>query len=166
MLLLIPGTHLICTVILLFHKEMAHISVCAYGDKSVSSINAGFGELQSQSTMLSAESWSNKENFSLFFWLRTDQFSPGLSLLLSSTPLHFSIPDATPDGQHYHIYQKGDSVYVTLQLDNWSAHAEMWRNCNKRKRHKYINRGIGTEWSNNMCLGILFKVNYGIELKL
>lgn len=99
-----------------------------------------------------------------FFFLA--EVSPGLSVPLSSAPLHFSIPDGTPDGQHYHICQKGDSVCVTLQLDNWSALPEMWRICSVRRRHKYTNREIRTEWSDNMCLGIFFKVTYGIELKL
>lgn len=54
-----------------------------------------------------------------FFWLRTDQVSPGLSLPLSSTPLHFSVPDGTPDGQHDHRYQIGQ-VTVFVLLFSWT----------------------------------------------
>lgn len=65
--LLNPGTLVSWTVTLLFHKGMAHISICTYADKPVSSWNAVFGETQSQSTMLSAVSRSNNENFSFYF---------------------------------------------------------------------------------------------------
>lgn len=68
-------------------------------------------------SQVSAESWSNRENF--FFWLRTDQVSPGLSLPVSSTPLHFSVPDGTPDCQHDHRYQIGQ-VTVFVLLFSWT----------------------------------------------
>lgn len=162
-MLLIPGTLVIWTVTLLSHKEPVHISICAYVDKPISSLNAVFGE--SQSTMLSAETRSNKDNS---FFLTKDR--PGFtwtglaSVLCSSTFLYSRQYPRWPALSS--IHQKGDSVCLTLQLDDWIALSEMWRIFNASRRHKYINRGIRTEWSNNMCLGILLKVTYDTELRL
>lgn len=124
-MLLIPETLVTWTVTALFHKEITHISICAYVDKPVSSLNAVFGESVSKYHALRRELIKQREFFFFFFffWLRADQVSPGLSLPLSSTALHLSVPDGTPVGQY--IYQKGDSVCVTLQLDNWNSLSEM-----------------------------------------
>lgn len=66
--LLSPGTLVIWAVTLLFHKGMAHISICTYADKPVSSWNAIFGETQSPSTMLSARANQTKKIFLFYFF--------------------------------------------------------------------------------------------------
>lgn len=66
LMLPVPGTLVIWAVALFFHKETAHIPVCACANKPVFSINTVLGESQSESTMFSVGNWSNKEK-SLFF---------------------------------------------------------------------------------------------------
>lgn len=68
-------------------------------------------------------------------WTKFHLGWPSMSLSLSFAPLHFSIPCGITDAQHYCIYQRGDSICVTIQLDDSSAFSEAWRIFNVRKSH-------------------------------